>query len=119
VASEGSVRPLRYCDTAEGLTLSADPDDPRFSFSFARRAFYVIGLHPRSSRWARRFAWPTLIFNAHDQFEDLHAHGQFGRLKEAINRRDSALQGRPNPRLTEFGTASEAPQYAAREVDSS
>lgn len=34
--------------------VSPDPNDPHFSFSFAGRALYVIGIHPHSSRIARR-----------------------------------------------------------------
>src|SRR3712207_2744224 len=32
--------------------VSSDPADPQFSFSFAGQAFYVIGMHPQSSRIA-------------------------------------------------------------------
>src|SRR5215213_6323035 len=35
--------------------VSSDPADPMFSFSFAEQALYVVGLHPKSSRMARRF----------------------------------------------------------------
>jgi FPC/CPF motif-containing protein YcgG len=45
--------------------VSPNPEDADFAFSFAERAFFVVGLHPASSRFARRFAWPTLAFNAH------------------------------------------------------
>ena len=31
-------------------TVSPDPDDPHFGFSFAGTAFFVVGLHPHSSR---------------------------------------------------------------------
>ncbi|MFL6515961.1 MAG: guanitoxin biosynthesis heme-dependent pre-guanitoxin N-hydroxylase GntA, partial [Chthoniobacterales bacterium] len=34
-------------------SVSSNPGDPQFSFSFAGRAFYVIGLHDHSSRKAR------------------------------------------------------------------
>src|SRR5207244_4323508 len=46
-------------------SVSNDPEDARFAFSFAGCALFVIGLHPDSSRLARRFAWPTLVFNPH------------------------------------------------------
>ena len=61
-------------------TVSSAPNDPSFAFSFAGCAFFVIGLHASSSRWARRFAWPTLIFNAHHQFEQLRANGKYAFL---------------------------------------
>ena len=41
---------------ADGV--SPDPDDAHFSFSVGGRAFFVVGLHPLSSRLARRFRWP-------------------------------------------------------------
>ncbi|MEA2646292.1 MAG: uncharacterized protein QOE92_1375, partial [Chloroflexota bacterium] len=43
--------------------VSSEPDSPEFSFSFAGEGFFVVGLHGGASRWTRRFAWPTLVFN--------------------------------------------------------
>jgi FPC/CPF motif-containing protein YcgG len=98
-------------------SVSADPEDPHFSFSVAGRAFFVVGLHAASTRWARRFAWPTLVFNPHAQFERLRAHGHFGRLQALIRARERALQGSLNPNLGDFGERSEARQYSGRPVD--
>src|SRR4051794_30801169 len=36
-------------------SVQSDPADSQFSFSFAGQALYVIGMHPNSSRIARRF----------------------------------------------------------------
>jgi uncharacterized protein len=94
--------------------VSADPQDPRFSFSFAGRAFFVVGLHPRSSRLARRFRYPALVFNPHAQFERLRREGRFERLRDLIRARDIALQGSVNPSLSDFGERSEAEQYSGR-----
>lgn len=94
---------------------SDDPDDPRFSFSFAGTALFVIGLHPESSRIARRFAWPALVFNPHAQFERLRDEGRFDRLRDRIRARDVALQGHVNPNLADFGERSEARQYSGRD----
>lgn len=96
--------------------VSADPDDPRFSFSFAGTAFFVVGLHPRSSRLARRFRSPALVFNPHAQFERLRREGRFERLRDRIRARDIALQGRINPTLSDFGERSEAEQYSGRDT---
>ena len=96
--------------------VSDDPADPRFSFSFAGTALFVIGLHPASSRIARRFAWPALVFNPHAQFERLRRDGQFDRLRDRIRARDEALQGHVNPSLADFGNQSEARQYSGRET---
>jgi len=97
--------------------VSPDPDDPRFSFSFAGRAFFVVGLHPRSSRLARRFRWPALVFNPHAQFERLRAEGRYARFRALIRERDVALQGTLNPNLTDFGERSEARQYSGRATE--
>lgn len=102
----------RWADEA-----SPEPDDPHFAFSFARRAFFVIGLHPESSRLARRLAWPALVFNPHTQFRRLRAEGRFERLRGAIRARDVALQGDANPSLADAGERSEARQYSGRAVE--
>jgi FPC/CPF motif-containing protein YcgG len=96
--------------------VSSDPNDPHFSFSFAGQAFYIVGLHPNSSRTARRFLWPALIFNPHEQFERLRADGKWKRMQQAIRARDIALQGSINPMLSDFGEESEARQYSGRAV---
>jgi FPC/CPF motif-containing protein YcgG len=97
--------------------VSADPADSHFSFSFAGRAMFVVGLHPASSRLARRFRWPALVFNPRAQFERLRAEGRFERLRETVREREIALQGTLNPNLADFGESSEARQYAGRAVE--
>lgn len=97
--------------------VSSDPEDSNFAFSFAQRAFFVVGLHPAASRFARRFAWPTLVFNAHEQFQKLREEGRFGRLREAIRARDEHLQGDLNPNLSDFGEFPEARQYSGRPAE--
>jgi uncharacterized protein len=97
--------------------VSSDPADPHFSFSFAGQALYVIGMHPNSSRQARRFHWPTLVFNPHEQFERLRAGGKWKHMQETIRHRDLALQGAINPMLSDFGERSEARQYSGRAVE--
>lgn len=93
-----------------------DPDDPHFSLSFGGEAFFVVGLHPRASRPARRFARPALVFNLHDQFERLRAEGRYEKLRATIIERDVAVAGSPNPMLAQHGTVSAARQYSGREV---
>jgi FPC/CPF motif-containing protein YcgG len=95
-------------------TASADPDDPRFAFSFGGCALFVVGIHPASSRLARRFRWPALVFNPHAQFERLRADGRFAPLRAAVREREIALQGTLNPNLADFGEQSEARQYSGR-----
>lgn len=97
--------------------VSADPEDPHFSFSFAETAFYVIGMSPHSERLSRRFPWPALVFNPHAQFERLRESGKWARMKEVIRERDVSLQGSINPALEDFGEQSEARQYAGRAIE--
>ena len=94
--------------------MSQDAEDTQFAFRFAEMAFFVVGLHPASSRFARRFAWPTLVFNAHHQFERLRSEGGYERMQEVIRARERKLQGSLNPNLGDFGVRSEARQYSGR-----
>jgi FPC/CPF motif-containing protein YcgG len=96
--------------------VSADPGDPHFSLSFGGEAFFVVGLHPRASRPARRFERPALVFNLHDQFEQLRAQGMYDKMRDTIINRDVALAGDANPMLARHGTTSEARQYSGRAV---
>ena len=98
-------------------TVSDDPDDSRFSFSFRGCAMFVVGLHPGSSRLARRFRWPALVFNPRSQFERLRETGRFERLRGAVREREIALQGSLNPNLADFGDKSEARQYSGRATE--
>lgn len=96
--------------------VSASPDEPHFSLSFGGEAFFVVGLHPRASRPARRFERPALVFNLHDQFEQLRAQGRYEKLRASIMGRDLATAGTENPMLARHGTISAARQYSGRVV---
>jgi FPC/CPF motif-containing protein YcgG len=96
--------------------VSSDAADPHFSFSIGGRAFYVIGMHSAASRYARRFAYPALVFNPHDQFEALRRANVFERIRDVVRRTDQALQGEANPMLADHGLISEARQYSGRQV---
>jgi FPC/CPF motif-containing protein YcgG len=97
--------------------VSSDPSDVDFSFSFAGRAFFAVGMHPAASRWSRRTPWATIVFNAHAQFEVLRHSGRLEPVRRAIRNRDVRLQGMRNPALSDFGEESEAAQYAGRLVE--
>ena len=97
--------------------VSANPHDDHFSLSFGGEAFFIVGLHPQASRPARRFGAPVMVFNLHDQFEQLRAQGAYDKLRSSIVSRDVALAGSPNPMLARHGTVSEARQYSGRIVD--
>jgi len=96
--------------------VSPDPDDPHFGLSFGGQGYFVVGMHPNASRPARRFRKPVLVFNLHDQFEQLRAEGRYERIRETILERDESLAGDINPMLARHGEASEAAQYSGRKV---
>ena len=104
-------------DAAWDPSVSTDPDDPNFSLSLKGKAFYVIGMHPKSSRLARQAPYCTVVFNLHLQFEKLRAMGTYQSIKKRIRIRDEALQGSINPILSDFGDASETKQYSGRRVE--
>jgi uncharacterized protein len=93
--------------------VSSNPEDGNFSFSIKSEAFFLLLLHPKSPRKARRFALPSIVFNPHQQFEDLRAKGNFERVRSTIRARDERYQGTVNPMLMDFGSeVSEVFQYS-------
>ncbi len=98
-------------------TVSADPKNPKFSFSLHGHAFYIVGLHPNSSRKARRFPHPIIVFNLHRQFEALREMGVYTEVRDRIRQRDKQRNGSVNNMLQDFGRSSEAKQYSGRQVD--
>ncbi|MBA2772165.1 MAG: YqcI/YcgG family protein [Sphingomonas sp.] len=94
-----------------------DPDDPHFAMSFGGEAFFVVGLHPKASRPARRFDFPAMVFNLHDQFEQLRDAGRYDKLRATITSRDVRLAGSVNPMLSSHGVLSAARQYSGRAVE--
>lgn len=96
--------------------VSSDPESPHFSMSIGGKGFYVVGLHPRASRAARRFESPALVFNLHSQFENLRDNGTYARIRETILDRDMKVNGSYNPMLAVHGQSSEARQYSGREI---
>ncbi|MEX0721203.1 MAG: guanitoxin biosynthesis heme-dependent pre-guanitoxin N-hydroxylase GntA [Balneolaceae bacterium] len=98
-------------------SVSSAPEDKHFSFSIAGRAFFVVGMHPNSSRIARQSPLPAIAFNLHYQFDNLRERGVFEEVKEKIRKRDKELQGNINPMVEDFDKDSEAKQYSGRAVD--
>nr|WP_298523839.1 guanitoxin biosynthesis heme-dependent pre-guanitoxin N-hydroxylase GntA [uncultured Christiangramia sp.] len=95
-------------------SVSRDPEDDNFSFSIAGRSFYIVGMHPNSSRKARRSPYPSIAFNLHAQFEKLREMGAYEKVRDKIRERDKELQGTMNPMLEDFGLSSEAKQYSGK-----
>lgn len=104
-------------DTEWDPTVKDDPESPEFSFSLKGRAFYVIGLHPNSSRLARQAPFVTIAFNLHWQFEKLREMNIYQSVKKRIRKRDRQLQGSINPVLRDFGMDTETKQYSGRNVE--
>ena len=96
--------------------VSTDPQSKDFSFSLLGRAFYIVGLHPDSSRMARQSPYPAMVFNLHWQFEKLREMGSYETVRDKIRERDIKLQGSINPMMEDFGENSEARQYSGRKV---
>lgn len=97
--------------------VSSNPKDTNFSFSIGGKAFYIVGMHPKSSRKARRFPMIMLVFNLHEQFQLLREKGKYDKLKESIRNRDKNMNGSINPMMIDFGSDSEVKQYSGRHVD--
>lgn len=112
-----ALRTLDAINFAYDTRVSDDPQSANFSFSLMQEAFYIIGLHPGSSRPARRFPVPAMVFNPHVQFEDLREKGLYDKMKNIIRKRDNAFSGSVNPMLTDFGDRSEIFQYSGRVHD--
>ncbi|MEO8174066.1 MAG: guanitoxin biosynthesis heme-dependent pre-guanitoxin N-hydroxylase GntA, partial [Sediminibacterium sp.] len=94
-----------------------DPASPDFSFSIKEEAFFIIGMHPASSRAARQFSYPVIVFNPHAQFEDLKQRNKYESVRSITRKRDTVYSGSVNPMLDDFGSSSEARQYSGRVYD--
>ncbi|MEO9021084.1 MAG: guanitoxin biosynthesis heme-dependent pre-guanitoxin N-hydroxylase GntA [Ginsengibacter sp.] len=112
-----SLRDLDAIKFTYDRRVSSDPTSPSFSFSLMEEAFFIIALHPFSSRLARRFSYPALVFNPHAQFEKLRRTGIYERIKKINRVRDIRLCGSINPMLKDFGESSEVFQYSGRQYN--
>jgi len=111
-----SLHDLDATGFAWSSLVDADPASERFGFSVGGHPFFVVGMHPNSSRLTRRFPYPTLVFNSHIQFKRLKERGIYQRIQREVRARELTLQGSINPNLADFGEASEAAQYSGRSV---
>src|SRR6476620_7390004 len=97
----GGRRERGRCGTQPRTRNAQTAGGPHFAFSLAGTAYFVVGLHPAASRIARRTPLPTLVFNLHEQFEELRQSERFERMRDTIRRRDQALQGSVNPMVAD------------------
>ncbi len=112
-----SLRDLDAQNFKHDDRVDADPVSENFSFSLMEEAYFIIGLHPESSRQARQFQYPTLVFNPHAQFAEMKTAARYEKMKTIVRKRDIAFSGSVNPMLTDFGEASEVYQYSGRQYD--
>jgi FPC/CPF motif-containing protein YcgG len=96
--------------------VSPDPASPEFGISINGVAYFVIGLHPGASRAARRFCRPALVFNSHDQFEQLRADGRYQALQKVIRQKERDVNGSINRMIGTHGQRNQAAQYSGRQV---
>lgn len=96
--------------------VASEPASTRFCMSIGGRAYFVVGLHPGASRAARRFRRAALVFNPHEQFQQLRADGRYGQIQSINRQRELSRHGSINPMLADFGAGHEAAQYSGREV---
>lgn len=93
---------------------SQTPEDRRFTLCIDGHAFFVVGLHPHSSRKGRTFPHPALIFNVYDQFEDLMAQGTYEAMVAKNRERDLKYSGSVNPMAAEHGDNWETIQFSGK-----
>lgn len=98
-----------------GKMNSSDPNDPSFCISLNGEKLFVVGLHPQSSRVARRFSRPAMVFNAFSQFEQFVKEGTYAALVNTIRQRDVKFQGSVNPMVLAHGDVWESIQYSGRD----
>lgn len=94
---------------------SSDPNDKNFCFSLGGSAFFVVGLHPGSSRKSRQFFKPALIFNLYEQFEALDEETEFYPMVKTNRKRDIAFQGDVNPMVEQYAEQWEAIQFSGKQ----
>lgn len=98
--------------------VESNPMSPNYSYSLKEEAFFIVGLHPASSRKSRQFKYPALIFNPHAEFEKLRRSNRYQKMKEVVRKRDVEYSGSVNPMLDDFGNTSEVNQYSGMRHDS-
>lgn len=113
-----ALRSLDALQYQHDSRVAANPTGSNFSFSLMEEAFFIVGLHPTSSRPARRFKYATLVFNPHAQFETMKKNARYEKMKTIVRKRDVSFSGSVNPMLTDFGEASEVYQYSGKNYDS-
>ncbi|QIS14229.1 guanitoxin biosynthesis heme-dependent pre-guanitoxin N-hydroxylase GntA [Nocardia arthritidis] len=91
---------------------SSDPAEATFGFPTAGHAFFVVGLHPGSSRASRRFTRIAAAFNSNVQFVLMGE--TFDRMQEKIRGREVTNNGSVNPSFTTYEYTQPARHFSGR-----
>ncbi|CAF1542241.1 unnamed protein product [Didymodactylos carnosus] len=94
-----------------------DPMDVDFGFSLGRRSFFIVGLHPNSSRKARQFIMPVIVFNSHHQFRNLKETNMFTKMQTTVRNYDLNHNGSINPNVLTNSTDSVAFEYSGKKIE--
>ncbi len=114
-----SISDLDALHFAFDKRVSPDINSPLFSFSVKEEALFVVGMHPDSSRAARRFKYPAIVFNPHAQFETLKKTNKYKSLQSVVRKRDIAFSGSINPMLNDHALSPEIAQYSGKNYGNS
>lgn len=71
-----------------GFNTSPDSKSLKFSFSLLTESFYIVAMHPNSSKYARSSPVPMIVFYLHSQFELSRDVGRYTRVRNLIRKRD-------------------------------
>ena len=98
--------------------VSQNPKSADFCYSIKEEAFFILALHADSSRESRKFEYPVIVFNSHQQFEKLKESGTYNKMQSIIRKRDVDYTGSINPMLSNFGERSSAFQISGKKHES-
>lgn len=93
---------------------SENPEDKNFCFCLGGTAFFVVGMHPNSSRLSRRIRFPTLVFNVYEQFKELDRRNRYQPMIQANRKRDRLFQGDVNPMSEKYNDVWESIQFSGK-----
>ncbi|REK91414.1 hypothetical protein DY245_04635 [Streptomyces inhibens] len=91
---------------------TSDPTQPNFGFHAGGHAFFIVGMHPGSSRASRRFVKPAIAFNSLAQFMLLGE--KFYSMQGAIRRREVTNNGSVNPSFVDYEYEQPARHFSGR-----
>jgi uncharacterized protein len=93
---------------------SSNPNDKNFCFCVDGHAYFLVGMHPLSSRKARQFPYPVLIFNLYAQFDELFQKKTFEPMVKINRLKEIKFQGDINPMVEKHGQEWESIQFSGK-----